>query len=135
MFRQRYFVDHASLARRRTIPPLVRTDGGSGGNCGEITEISAFPDGHVVADHTAIADMSIGADQDAADMDLVADDLDVIGGVGAGDRDDVVLGVAAEDARFWEHDGVDWDAMRGALEKNWEKRQIQSEQWLTESVL
>lgn len=32
--------------------------------------------------------------------------------------------VAAEDARFWEHDGVDWDAMRGALEKNWEKGQV-----------
>jgi monofunctional glycosyltransferase len=29
--------------------------------------------------------------------------------------------VVAEDARFWEHDGVDWEAMRGALEKNWEK--------------
>ena len=29
--------------------------------------------------------------------------------------------VVAEDARFWEHDGVDWEAMRGALRKNWEK--------------
>jgi monofunctional biosynthetic peptidoglycan transglycosylase len=29
--------------------------------------------------------------------------------------------VVAEDARFWEHGGVDWEAMRGALEKNWEK--------------
>jgi monofunctional biosynthetic peptidoglycan transglycosylase len=29
--------------------------------------------------------------------------------------------VVAEDARFFEHDGVDWDAMRGAMEKNWEK--------------
>jgi monofunctional biosynthetic peptidoglycan transglycosylase len=29
--------------------------------------------------------------------------------------------VVAEDARFWEHEGVDWEAMRGALEKNWEK--------------
>ncbi len=29
--------------------------------------------------------------------------------------------VVAEDARFWEHAGVDWQAMRGALEKNWEK--------------
>jgi len=29
--------------------------------------------------------------------------------------------VVAEDARFWEHAGVDWEAMRGALEKNWEK--------------
>ncbi len=29
--------------------------------------------------------------------------------------------IVAEDARFWEHDGVDWDAMRGAMEKNLEK--------------
>ena len=29
--------------------------------------------------------------------------------------------VVAEDARFWEHDGVDWEAMRGAAEKNLEK--------------
>jgi monofunctional biosynthetic peptidoglycan transglycosylase len=28
--------------------------------------------------------------------------------------------VVAEDARFFEHGGVDWAAMRGALEKNWE---------------
>jgi len=28
--------------------------------------------------------------------------------------------VVAEDARFWEHEGVDWDAMRGAVEKNLE---------------
>jgi monofunctional glycosyltransferase len=26
--------------------------------------------------------------------------------------------VVAEDARFWKHEGVDWEAMRGALEKN-----------------
>jgi monofunctional biosynthetic peptidoglycan transglycosylase len=32
--------------------------------------------------------------------------------------------VVAEDARFWEHDGVDWQAMRGALEKNWEKGRL-----------
>ena len=32
--------------------------------------------------------------------------------------------VVAEDARFWEHDGVDWEAMRGALEKNWEKGEL-----------
>ncbi len=32
--------------------------------------------------------------------------------------------VVAEDARFWEHGGVDWEAMRGALEKNWEKGDI-----------
>ena len=29
--------------------------------------------------------------------------------------------VVAEDARFYEHDGVDWEAMRGAMERNWEK--------------
>jgi len=28
--------------------------------------------------------------------------------------------VVAEDARFWDHDGVDWEAMRGAFERNWE---------------
>jgi monofunctional biosynthetic peptidoglycan transglycosylase len=32
--------------------------------------------------------------------------------------------VVAEDARFWEHDGVDWDAMRGALQKNLEKGDV-----------
>lgn len=30
--------------------------------------------------------------------------------------------VAAEDARFYEHRGVDWEAVRGALEKDWESR-------------
>ena len=29
--------------------------------------------------------------------------------------------VVAEDSRFWEHAGVDWDAMRGAVERNLEK--------------
>jgi monofunctional biosynthetic peptidoglycan transglycosylase len=28
--------------------------------------------------------------------------------------------VVAEDARFWEHEGVDWEAMRGAFKKNFE---------------
>jgi monofunctional biosynthetic peptidoglycan transglycosylase len=32
--------------------------------------------------------------------------------------------VVAEDARFWEHEGVDWEAMRGAAEKNWEKGKL-----------
>ena len=32
--------------------------------------------------------------------------------------------VVAEDARFWEHEGVDWEAMRGALEKNWENGEL-----------
>ena len=32
--------------------------------------------------------------------------------------------VAAEDARFWEHGGADWEAMRGAAEKNWEKGKL-----------
>jgi monofunctional glycosyltransferase len=32
--------------------------------------------------------------------------------------------VVAEDARFWEHEGVDWEALRGALEKNFEKGDI-----------
>lgn len=29
--------------------------------------------------------------------------------------------VVAEDARFWEHDGVDWEAARGALQRDIEK--------------
>jgi monofunctional glycosyltransferase len=29
--------------------------------------------------------------------------------------------VVAEDARFYEHNGVDWEAMRGAMERDWEK--------------
>ena len=32
--------------------------------------------------------------------------------------------VVAEDARFYEHDGVDWEALRGAMEKNWEKGKL-----------
>jgi len=32
--------------------------------------------------------------------------------------------VVAEDSRFWDHDGVDWEAMRGAIEKNFEKGDI-----------
>ena len=33
--------------------------------------------------------------------------------------------VAAEDARFYEHGGVDWEAVRGALEKDFKKRRLQ----------
>jgi monofunctional biosynthetic peptidoglycan transglycosylase len=29
--------------------------------------------------------------------------------------------IVAEDARFYEHDGVDWDAVRGAVERNLER--------------
>jgi len=32
--------------------------------------------------------------------------------------------VVAEDARFFEHEGVDWEAMRGALQTNWEKGRL-----------
>jgi monofunctional biosynthetic peptidoglycan transglycosylase len=32
--------------------------------------------------------------------------------------------VAAEDARFYEHAGVDWAAVRGALEKDWDGRNL-----------
>ncbi len=32
--------------------------------------------------------------------------------------------IVAEDARFYEHDGVDWEAVRGALEKDWERRRL-----------
>ncbi len=32
--------------------------------------------------------------------------------------------VVAEDARFFEHEGVDWEAMRGAMAKDWEKGKL-----------
>jgi monofunctional biosynthetic peptidoglycan transglycosylase len=32
--------------------------------------------------------------------------------------------VAAEDARFYEHKGVDWEAVRGALDRDWESRNL-----------
>jgi monofunctional glycosyltransferase len=34
--------------------------------------------------------------------------------------------IVAEDARFWDHEGVDWDAMRDAMEKNWEKGRMKA---------
>jgi monofunctional biosynthetic peptidoglycan transglycosylase len=32
--------------------------------------------------------------------------------------------VAAEDSRFYEHSGVDWTAVRGAMEKDWDGRNL-----------
>lgn len=32
--------------------------------------------------------------------------------------------IDSEDARFWEHEGVDWDAVKQAAEKNWEDRRL-----------
>jgi monofunctional biosynthetic peptidoglycan transglycosylase len=32
--------------------------------------------------------------------------------------------VVAEDARFWSHGGVDWDAVRGAFERDWKGREL-----------
>jgi len=32
--------------------------------------------------------------------------------------------VAAEDSRFWEHDGVDWEAVRTAALRDWDRRKI-----------
>jgi len=32
--------------------------------------------------------------------------------------------INAEDARFWKHDGVDWQAVRQAAEHNWEERRL-----------
>src|SRR5262245_52834528 len=32
--------------------------------------------------------------------------------------------VVAEDGRFWDHEGVDWEALRDAAEKNWEKGKV-----------
>jgi monofunctional biosynthetic peptidoglycan transglycosylase len=34
--------------------------------------------------------------------------------------------IVAEDARFWQHEGVDWEAAREALEKNFEKGRIKA---------
>ena len=32
--------------------------------------------------------------------------------------------IVAEDARFWSHDGVDWEAVRDAAKRDWEERQL-----------
>ncbi len=32
--------------------------------------------------------------------------------------------VIAEDARFWSHDGVDWEAVRDAAQRDWEEKQL-----------
>jgi monofunctional biosynthetic peptidoglycan transglycosylase len=32
--------------------------------------------------------------------------------------------VVAEDARFYEHEGVDWEAVRGAFERDWKRREL-----------
>ena len=32
--------------------------------------------------------------------------------------------IIAEDSRFWSHDGVDWDAVREAAERNWKEKGI-----------
>ena len=32
--------------------------------------------------------------------------------------------VVAEDSRFYEHEGVDWEAVRGAAERDWNRRRI-----------
>jgi monofunctional glycosyltransferase len=32
--------------------------------------------------------------------------------------------ISAEDARFWQHEGVDWDAVRDAAEYNWEEKRM-----------
>ncbi len=32
--------------------------------------------------------------------------------------------IHAEDARFWQHDGVDWEAVLEAAEQNWEERSL-----------
>jgi monofunctional glycosyltransferase len=32
--------------------------------------------------------------------------------------------INAEDARFWQHEGVDWEAVRDAAEHNWEERRL-----------
>jgi monofunctional biosynthetic peptidoglycan transglycosylase len=29
--------------------------------------------------------------------------------------------IVAEDARFWRHEGVDWEAVRGAIERDWKR--------------
>jgi monofunctional biosynthetic peptidoglycan transglycosylase len=32
--------------------------------------------------------------------------------------------VVAEDARFWSHDGIDWDAVREAFDRNWREGEL-----------
>jgi monofunctional biosynthetic peptidoglycan transglycosylase len=32
--------------------------------------------------------------------------------------------IAAEDARFYEHEGVDWEAVRGAAERDWRRKRL-----------
>ena len=32
--------------------------------------------------------------------------------------------IVAEDARFWSHDGVDWEAVREAAERDWEEKEL-----------
>jgi monofunctional biosynthetic peptidoglycan transglycosylase len=32
--------------------------------------------------------------------------------------------VVAEDARFWSHEGIDWEAVQEAVETNWKEREI-----------
>ncbi len=32
--------------------------------------------------------------------------------------------VIAEDSRFWSHEGIDWDAVREAAERNWKEREL-----------
>jgi monofunctional glycosyltransferase len=32
--------------------------------------------------------------------------------------------VVAEDARFYEHEGVDWEAVKGAFERDWKKKEL-----------
>jgi monofunctional biosynthetic peptidoglycan transglycosylase len=32
--------------------------------------------------------------------------------------------VAAEDSRFWEHGGIDWEAIRTAVRRDWDRRKI-----------
>jgi monofunctional biosynthetic peptidoglycan transglycosylase len=33
--------------------------------------------------------------------------------------------INAEDARFWKHDGVDWEAVKKAAEHNWEEKRLE----------
>lgn len=32
--------------------------------------------------------------------------------------------IVAEDGRFWEHQGIDWDEFEAAMRRNWEKRRL-----------
>ena len=75
--RQFGLVDHAHLAGGRAVPDFVRADPCARGNGGQVLQLRALADGAAVLDHAGRADIGVGADIDAPDDHLVADDAHV----------------------------------------------------------